>query len=208
MLFKDRQHAGRLLANVLEKYKDNPDAIVLGLPRGGVVLAYEIAQQLHLPLDIICARKIGAPYNSEFAIGAVTETGDKYIDEEIIDRLNIDEDYILNETASQSKEAQRRLNLYRKGKPPLDLENKIAIIVDDGIATGATMKAAVKTVKSKKAKQIIVATPVASPDTLEEIKGTVNETVCLAAPVFFMAVGQFYENFSQTTDEEVMELLT
>lgn len=208
MPFKDRQHAGKLLAQALEKYKDNPNAIVLGLPRGGVVVAYEVAHQLHLPLDIICARKIGAPYNPEFAIGAITETGDKFIDEETLDRLDISNDYLSSEIQTQTTEAKRRLDLYRQGRPCLDLEHKIAILVDDGVATGATMKAAIQTVKSKKALTIVVATPIASSSTLTEIEAQVHEVVCIAAPSSFMAVGQFYENFSQTTDQEVIELIS
>lgn len=207
MLFKDRQHGGKLLANLLDKYRDNPNAVVIGLPRGGVVTAYEVADQLHLPLDIICARKIGAPYNPEFAIGAITETGDSYLNQDVIDRLDIPKEYLDETIKQESKEAARRVELYKKNHPPIDLKDKIVILIDDGIATGATAKAAIKTLKGKKAKKIIVATPVAAPDTMNEIKEQVDEAVCLAAPVFFQAVGQFYEKFDQTTDQEVMDLM-
>lgn len=207
MLFKDRQHAGKLLANILEKYRDNHHVVVIGLPRGGVVTAYEVAKQLNLPLDIICARKIGAPYNPEFAIGAITETGDSFLNQEVIDRLDIPKEYIDETIKKESAESARRVEAYKKNRLPTNLSGKTVILVDDGIATGATMKASIKTAKKKGAKKIIVAAPVAAPDTLNEIESEVNEVVCLAAPIFFQAVGQFYERFDQTTDEEVIALL-
>lgn len=207
MLFKDRQHAGKLVANLLEKYRDDSNTIIFGLPRGGVVLAYEVAKHLKLPLDIICARKIGAPYNPEFGVGAITESGESFIDEEVIDRLDISPEYLQNEIKKESKEAARRLAIYRKDRPLAQLKDKTVILIDDGIATGATMKAAIKTLQARKTKKIVVAVPVAAPETLEEIRSMVDEVICLAAPVFFQAVGQFYENFSQTTDQEVIQLL-
>ncbi|MBA3722805.1 MAG: phosphoribosyltransferase [Parachlamydiaceae bacterium] len=207
MLFTDRKHAGKLLANLLTKYKNDKNTIVIGLPRGGVVLAYEIAKELQLPIDIICARKIGAPYNPEFAIGAITETGESFLDLGTIERLGIPKKYLDVEIKKESEEAARRNVLYKKNFPPHDLEGKTVILVDDGIATGATMKATIKAVKNKKAKTVIVAIPVAAPDTLREIKKEVNEVICLAAPIFFQAVGQFYEDFPQTSDQEVIDLL-
>lgn len=207
MIFQDRQHAGQLLAQALKKYQNHPQAIVLGLPRGGVVLAYEVAQVLHLPLDIICARKIGAPFNPEYAIGAITDLGESFLDEGVIERLDIPPEYLTEERDRQRKEAERRVRTYRNHRPPLILEGKIAILIDDGIATGATMKAAIKSVKAKKAKKIVVAAPVASPDTLQEIEDGTTEVICLSSPRFFQAVGQFYEDFSQTTDDEVIQLL-
>jgi putative phosphoribosyl transferase len=207
VLFKNRVHAAELLANLLTKYQNDAEAIVIGLPRGGVILAYEIAKKLGLPLDIICARKISIPHYTEFAIGAITETGDCYLDQDTINRLNISQDYLQGEIEKQSQEAARRLALYKKGQPLLELKNKTTILIDDGIATGATLKAAILAVKAKKAKKIVVATPVASPDTLKEIRAEVDEVICLVAPLFFQAVGQFYEDFSQTSDEEVIALL-
>lgn len=207
MLFKDRQQAGKLLAARLEKYKNDPHVVVIGLPRGGVILAAEVARALHAPLDIICARKIGAPYNPEFGIGAITETGESYLAEDIIEQLDIPPEYIQEEIKTQSKEAARRLEAYKKGRPPLNFKDKIVIIVDDGIATGATMKASILAAKARKAKKVLVAVPVAPPDTIEDIKELADEVVCLITPPFFQAVGQFYENFSQTTDEEVIALL-
>lgn len=207
MLFKDRKHAGKLLASLLEKYRDDTNAVIIGLPRGGVVTAAEVAKNLNLPLDIICARKIGAPYNPEFAIGAITETGDSFLNKDVIERLDIPQDYLDETIKKESKESERRVSLYKKNRPKIELEGKTAILIDDGIATGATMKASIKSVKSHKARKVVVATPVASPETMDEIKEEVDEAVCLAAPIFFQAVGQFYENFDQTTDEEVIELL-
>lgn len=208
MLFTDRQQAGQLLANLLKAYQNNPEVIVIGLPRGGVILAHTIAQTLQAPLDIICARKIGAPYNLEFAIGAITENGDFFLDQETIERLGITADYLDKETHKQTQEAARRVAVYKGKRPFLDLHEKTVILVDDGIATGATMKAAIKTTKSRGAKKIIVAVPVASPTTLQEIEQEVNDILYLAAPTYFMAVGQFYEQFNQTTDEEVIALLS
>lgn len=207
MLFKDRKHAGKLLANLLRKYKNSPEAVVVALPRGGVVLGYEIAKDLNLPLDILCARKINAPNNPEFGIGAITDTGESYLDEEIIQHLNIDPDYIQSKIKEESEEAERRFSTYKKGLPIIPLEKKIVILVDDGIATGATMKASIKAIKTKSVKEIIVAVAVASPQSLEEIKKETQDVICLAAPIFFQAVGQFYEVFNQTSDEEVIKLL-
>lgn len=209
MLFKDRKDAGIILAEALIKYKNDPNTIVLGLPRGGIVVAYEIAKKLHLPLDVICPRKIGAPYNPEFAIGAITETGEGFFDQNIIEQLDIPPEYIKEEVAKEKEEAKRRLSVYRKNKPPiLSLENKKVIIVDDGIATGATMKAAIQSIKTKKPSKLVIAIPVAPKETLDEMEGTVDEIVCLATPPFFQAVGQFYHHFYQTTDQEVIDLLT
>lgn len=207
MIFKSRLEAGKRLAEALKAYNNSSDAIVIGLPRGGVVLAAEIAKELNIPLDIICARKIGAPYNPEFGIGAISESGGLFLDNDTIENLDIDPEYIQNEIKSQKKESARRANLYRGERLPLNLKNKIVILVDDGIATGATMKASIQTAKQLNAKKIIVAVPVAPPDTLTEIKELTDEVVCLSAPSFFMAVGQFYEQFEQTTDDEVIQLM-
>ena len=207
MLFKNRQHAGQLLVDVLRKYQSRDDTVVIGLARGGVVVAYEISQDLNLPLDIICARKIGAPSNHEFAIGAITETGESILDNGLIKRLHVTDSYLKSEIRKEKEEAARRLTIYKNGRPSLNLKDKMVILVDDGIATGATMKAAIQSTKAKYCKGIIVAVPVAPPDTLDEIRDSVDEVICLAAPIFFQAVGQFYENFSQTTDEEVIHLL-
>lgn len=207
MLFNDRPDAAKKLVERLEHYRNRPDVIVLGLPRGGVVIAYEIAHNLGISLDITCARKIGAPFNPELAIGAVTESGDPVFNDDLLTRLNIPEQ-ILEASVNEAKaEAQRRSQTYRKGRPPLDLKDKVVILVDDGLATGATMKAAIRSVSSLGAKHMVAAFPVAPPDTLEDIRAMVDEVICLYAPHDFAAVGQFYRRFDQTSDEEVMNLL-
>lgn len=208
MLFIDRYDAGKKLVYPLIKYQNQPDTVVLGLPRGGVVVAYEVAHGLHLPLDITCPRKIGSPINPELAIGAITETGETFFNEDLIQRLAVPQSYILREMEKEKKVAIARTELYRRGKEPLDVKNKIVILVDDGLATGATMKAAIQSIKKSGAAKIIVAVPVGPSDTLHEIKQLVDEAICLATPAFFSAVGQFYENFLSTEDSEVIALLS
>lgn len=208
MIFENRTQAGKALAARLTDYRNHKEAIVIGLPRGGVVLAYEVAKTLNLPLDIMSPRKIGAPHNPELAIGAITETGEGFFNQEILSYLQVSQDYIDLTVEREKKKAEQRLRLYRKNKPPRNLENKIVIIVDDGLATGATMRAAIKTTKAEGASKIIAAIPVSPADTYEKIKEEVDEVVCLSIPPFFEAVGQFYRSFDQTEDEEVIDLLT
>lgn len=206
-MFKDRIDAGKQLVKKLLSYKNQENTIVIGLPRGGVPVAYEIAQSLNLPLDIVCPRKIGAPMNKEFAIGAITETGLGIFDEETIVRLHISKGYIQEEVEKEKNIAKHRLEVYRKGRPPRNFKKKCIIIVDDGLATGATMKAAIQSIRAAGASKIIVAIPVAPPDTLEEIGAQVDEIICLDAPLFFQTVGQFYKDFTPTEDEEVISLM-
>jgi putative phosphoribosyl transferase len=208
MYFKDRLDAGRQLALSLLSYKNKPNVIILGLPRGGVIIAHEVASKLQLPLDIICARKVGAPHNDELAIGAITENGEGYFNQELIDRLEINDEYLKKTVEKEKTEAQRRFNLYRNNRPILNLQNSVVILVDDGMATGATMKASIQSLRSRNAAKIIVGVPVSSIDTFEEIKGAVYQVIALYLPFPFYAVGQFYQNFSQTTDAEVIELLS
>ena len=208
MYFKDRQDAGHQLAAKLMKYKNQLDCLILGLPRGGVVTAAEVASQLHLPLDIICARKVGAPHNPELAIGAVTETGEGYFNQDLIDYLRVTAGFLKTAIEVEKQEAQRRLKIYRQNRPSLVLENKTLILIDDGMATGATMKAAIRSVKASGAAKIIVAVPISAHETFEEVKQEVDDCISLDIPVPFYAVGEFYQNFSQTTDEEVIELLS
>lgn len=206
MLFKDRLEAGRKLSASLQKYQGCAKTVVLGLPRGGVVVAYEVAQALRLPLDILVPRKIGAPNNPELAIGALA--GDEVIlDSEIIAAIAVPESYLTVEIAKEKTEAERRLALFRKGKPPQDWKGWTALLVDDGIATGSTMRASIASVKKMGVAKIVVAVPVGSPDTIESLQREVDEIVCLYAPSSFMAVGQFYEKFPQTSDAEVIQLL-
>ncbi|MBU1146469.1 phosphoribosyltransferase [Patescibacteria group bacterium] len=208
MLFKNRLEAGEKLAVALDKFKNAKNAIILALPRGGVVVGFEVAQKLNLPLDIIVPRKIGAPANPEFAIGAITEQGVGVFDEMTVGAYGITESYLQNEIKKEKAEAVRRLKLYRSSRPPLDLKNKTAILVDDGLATGLTMRAAIKSVKRMGAEKIIVAIPVTSPEAVELVQKEVDEIIYLEAPAFFGAVGSFYEEFRQTTDEEVIDLLS
>lgn len=207
MIFKNRQDAGQKLAKKLKEFKNQKDTILLALPRGGVVVAFVIAQELNLPLDLVVPRKIGAPFHEEYAIGAITETGKGIFDRAAIDSLNVSQEYLDEKVEQEKKEAQRRLKAYRQNRPPLNLIGKNVIIIDDGIATGLTMQAAIESVKQKKAKKIIVAVPVSANDSLKKIKSQVDQVICLDTPLFFGAVGAFYEDFSQTEDQEVINLM-
>jgi len=207
MIFENRAHAAKELAKKLKQYTSLENAIVLGLPRGGVVTGYEIAKELHLPLDMISLRKIGAPFNKELAIGAISEKGVGFFNHPLIAKLNVSKEYIAHEVEKEKKTAKDRLILYRKNRPPLDLKGKTVLLVDDGLATGATMKAAIQSVKAEGSHAIIVAIPVAPPDTLEEVQELAEKVICLYAPTYFSAVGQFYEEFKPTSDEEVIHLL-
>ena len=208
MIYKNRMDAGIQLALKLEKFKNQPDTIVIALPRGGVIVGFEVAQALQLPLDLIFPRKIGAPFNEELAIGAITETGEGFLNKNLIDSLHIDIEYVKQTIEKEKKEAQRRLSIYRGNKPFLSLEGKTVILVDDGIATGATMKAAILDIKKRKASQLIIAVPVASYETIHQMQPLVDEIICLTIPINFYAVGQFYEDFRQITDQEVIEKLS
>ena len=206
MVFKDRKQAGEQLAQKLVQYKGQ-DTLVLAIPRGGVVVGEEVARVLDSPLDVIVTRKIGAPGNPEFAIGAIGPYDQIFLNQEAIARYNIPKEYLNAEIGRQGVEMERREKVYREGKPSLELKDKTVILVDDGIATGANVKVAVKSVKCQRPKKLILAVPVGPKETIEELKKEVDELVCLATPEIFYAVGQFYQEFSQTTDEEVMEIL-
>lgn len=206
-MFFDRSDAGKQLARLVSKYKNQKDVIVIGLPRGGVVTAYEVAVFLNAPLDVVCPRKIGSPDNPEFALGAITETGEGFFNDALIKQLHVSSTYLEEEIAKEKKCAEMRLALYRKGRHPLNLQAKTVLIVDDGLATGATMKAAILSVKLQTPAKIVVAVPVAPPDTVSEIQEMVDEFLCLETPRLFQAVGQFYRNFDQTENEEVIALL-
>lgn len=205
MLFKNRIDAGRQLAEALDALSIK-EGIVIGLPRGGVVVAAEIARRLRLPLDVIIPRKIGAPFNPELAIGALVENV-VLLNDDLIREFNIDASYVKEAIEKEKKEAARRLELFRKGKPPQNLRNQTILVVDDGIATGATMRASLKYLKEKKAKRLIIAVPVGPMDMIEELKKEGYEVICLYSPRTFFAVGQFYEDFPQTEDNEVIQLL-
>lgn len=207
MIFKDRIDAGKQLADKLDKFKDNKDLVLLALPRGGIILAYEVAKKINAPIDIVVPRKIGSPENEEFAIGAITETGQGIFDDDIIKSYGISKEYIDQKVEEEKKEAERRLKVYRGDKEAIALKDKIVILVDDGIATGNTIFAAIKSVKSKSPKKIIVAVPVLPPDTIGPVEKVVDELIYIDAPVIFGAIGKFYEVFGQTRDEEVVEIM-
>jgi len=200
MIFKDRHEAGQQLARELSKYKNKKDVIVLGIPRGGVEVAFNIAKTLKIPLSIVVTKKIGHPFESEFAIGAVSPGGHYSINKQY--QAEAGEGYIKNTIKELTKEINRRYKEYTNEKLP-KLKNKIVILVDDGLATGFTMLSAVEYVQSQNPKKIIVAIPVAAQDSFEKVKAAANEVVCLQIPVFFAAVGGFYQNFMQLEDEEV-----
>ena len=207
MLFRDRVDAGEQLVPRLKQYANQAEVIVLGLPRGGVVTAAAVAMALKLPLDIIVPRKIGAPMNEELALGAVAEEGAVMLDERLTSLLGVSREYLDATVEKERVEAARRLHKYRGNRPPLNLNGKTAIIVDDGVATGATMRAAIASAKAKGARRVIAATPVIAPDTLVQLQREADEVVYLEAPSYFSAVGQFYEKFEQTEDEQVVALL-
>lgn len=207
MLYKDRRDAGKKLASLLTHYKDREDTLVLALPRGGVVVGHEVAKELHCPLDIIIIRKIGAPMQPELAIGAISETGAAVLNQDIISAYGISERYIKKEISKQREEISRRISLYRGGKGITSVNGKIIILVDDGVATGATIKAAIETLKEGDISRLVAALPVSSVGAEKEIKNIVDEWVCLKTPWDFMAVGGYYKDFTQVTDEEVARLL-
>lgn len=207
MLYKDRKDAGAQLARELTRYKDKGNVLILALPRGGAVTGYEIARLLNCPLDVLIVRKIGFPGQPELAIGAVSETGAVALNEGIIAAYRVSREYIEKEITEQRKEIERRVSLYRGGKSIPPLGDKIIILVDDGVATGATMKAAIATLKKESVERLAVALPVASKEAEAEIRKMVDECVCLAAPYDFMAVGNYYGDFAQVSDDEVVEIL-
>src|SRR5437867_10087181 len=206
--FVNRTEAGRLLAEKLEKYANRNDVVVLGLPRGGVPVAYEVAKHLRTPLDVFIVRKLGVPGFEELAAGAIASGGVRVSNDDVMRAIPHADQAIEAVTARETTELQRREQIYREGRPAPELRDRIAILVDDGLATGATMRAAVKALRQRGAAKIVVAVPVGPPDTCHEIEEQADETVCLSMPEFFQAVGQYYEDFSQTTDEDVRQLLT
>jgi predicted phosphoribosyltransferase len=205
-VFTDRVEAGRVLASELLGYAEE-DVVVLAIPRGGIIVAYEVAHVLGALLDIIVPRKIRAPQNPELAIGAVTENGTILLDRDLVDHLEVPERYIEEESEKQRSEIRRRLRLYRGDVPYPELEGKTVILVDDGIATGSTVKAALASIRNTGAKTIVVAVPVAPPSTVKELESLADRIVCLSTPEPFYAIGQFYKDFTQTKDEEVTRLM-
>ncbi len=206
--FANRKEAGRLLAEKLEKYAGRDDVIVLGLPRGGVPVAYEVAKLLGAPLDVFIVRKLGVPGFEELAAGAIASGNVRVLNEDVIRAIPNADTAIEAVTTREAAELKRREQTYREGRPPPELHNRVVILVDDGLATGATMRAAVKALQQSGAAKIVVAVPVGPPDTCREVKQEADEMICLSTPEFFQAVGQYYEDFSQTSDDDVRQLLS
>src|SRR5438094_5926400 len=206
--FPNRAEAGRLLAEKLENYAGRSDVVVLGLPRGGVPVAYEVAQRLGAPLDVFVVRKLGVPGFEELAAGAIASGGVRVLNEDVVRALPNADQLIESVTEKETVELERREQTYRDGRPAPELRDRVVILVDDGLATGATMRAAVAALRQRAVAKIVVAVPVGPPDTCREIEQEADETICLSTPPFFQAVGQYYEDFSQTSDEEVRELLS
>jgi len=207
MRFKNRSEAGRLIAGALDHYRDRPDAIVLALPRGGVPVGYEIAKTLHLPLDVFMVRKLGVPGEEELAMGAIASGGVRSLNKSVIEHLGIPESIIDGVSNREALELERRELLYRGDKPPLDVSNRVVILVDDGLATGSTMKAAVAALRRQNPSRIVVAVPTAPAEACDELRPNADELVCAVTPEPFFSVGLWYEHFDQTSDAEVTELL-
>ena len=207
LIFADRTEAGRKLADKLEAYANRDDVMVLGIPRGGVPVAFEVATRLHAPLDVFLLRKLGVPGQEELAFGAIANGGVRYLDREIVEAVGISDMQIERVAALELKELQRRLQAFRSGRPALDVRGKTVILVDDGIATGSSMFAGIKALRQLQPARLVVAVPVAPNRTCERLKKEVDELVCLQTPLSFHAIGQFYEDFSQVPDEAVIELL-
>lgn len=201
-MFRNREDAGRRLASRL-KGRPWRKPVVLGIPRGGLVIGAVLARELQADLDVILARKLRAPGQPELALGALAETGEVLLNEEVYDRLEVSDTYLAKETKEQLAELKQRQKLFRSLRPRVSLEGRSVVVTDDGIATGSTMLAALKAIRDQKPTEVVVAVPVASPSRLKEVQRWCDEVVCLLRPESFWAIGQFYEDFTQVTDEEV-----
>ena len=206
-VFRDRRHAGRVLAQILAGYANRSDVIVLALPRGGVPVAYEVAKALHAPLDVFVVRKLGVPGHEEYAMGAIASGGVRVLNDEVVRRLGIPDAAVDAVTRYEQGELERRERLYRAGRPLPDLRGRTVIVVDDGLATGSTMLAAVRALRAQQPARIVVAVPTAAAETCAQLRSEADEVVCATTPEPFRAVGTWYDDFSQTSDEEVRELL-
>ncbi len=204
---KNRKAAGQALAEALQEYKGRDDVIVLGLPRGGVPVAVEVAEALGAELDLMLVRKLGTPGQKELAMGAIASGGSRVMNESVVRSLNISEDAIRQVEEAERKELQRREQAYRGERPWPELANRCVILVDDGLATGATMRVAVDAVRQDNPAHLVVAVPVAPADTLEVLRKQVDNLVCLAVPEYFSAIGLWYVDFSQVSDDEVRQIL-
>ena len=207
MLFQDRTQAGKLLVSKLQSFSKTKNVLVLAIPRGGVVIGKELTTALNCPLEVVITKKIGAPHNPELAIGALGTLGEPVIDEKLVLETGADEQYLKSQISNLKAEIERREAFFRQNRPPLNLKDKTVVITDDGVATGATMQAAVETVRQQNPKKIIVAVPVIAKDSLKKLQSLADEVIYLEAPEMFFSVGQFYQNFPQIGDEEVVKLL-
>ena len=205
--FKNRIEAGKKLAKELENYKDEIHAIVLGLPRGGVPVAYEVAESLHLPLDVFLVRKLGVPGQPELAMGAIASGGVRVLNDRVIRRAGISEGQIEKTVQKEKEKLQKREEAYRGSRREIKIRGKTVLLIDDGLATGASMRAAISALRDLNPKKIVVAVPTAPPDTCQEIKSEVDQVVCLETPTPFWGVGGSYQNFSQTSNKDVRQLL-
>ena len=205
--YRNRTDAGRRLATQLEKYADRPDVLVLALPRGGVPVAFEVAEALHAPLDVFVVRKLGLPAHPELAIGAIASGGVRIVDQSALRRFGVTDEQLAAVAAGEEQELERREQQYRDARPFPDVEGRTVILIDDGLATGATMAAAATALRAGQPARLVVAVPVAAAETCQAFRGLVDEVVCGATPEPFHAVGLWYEDFSQTSDEEVSDLL-
>jgi len=207
MIYRNRSDAGKYLAARLVKYANRDDVLVLALPRGGVPVGFEVAKQLHVPLDIFLVRKLGLPGHEELAMGAISTGGVRVLNEDVVDYLQIPEGVIDAIAAIELRELERREGAYRGDRPEPDVRGKTIILVDDGLATGSTMRAAAVALRQQNPARIVIAVPVSAPQTCDEYRMGVDEIVCASTPEPFRGVGQWYRDFSQTTDDEVRELL-
>jgi len=207
MLFQDRFDAGRLLASKLRPFANRSDTVVLALPRGGVPVGFEVAKALHVPLDVFVVRKLGVPGREELAMGAIASGGICVLNEELVRALGIPYAAINAVAADEERELERREHLYREGRPAVAVQGRTVILVDDGLATGSSMRVAIMALKRKNPAQIVVAVPVGAPAACVEIESEVDQIICVASPEAFQSVGEWYRDFSQTSDEEVRDLL-
>jgi putative phosphoribosyl transferase len=207
VIFKNRQEAGQKLASCLGKYTNREGVIVLGVPRGGVPIAFEVAKALNQPLDVFVLRKLGVPGREELAFGAIGSGGVRVLDREVVNAVGLSDFVIEYVTRAEGAELARREQIYRGGQPPLDVRGKMVILVDDGIATGSSLRAGVRALRQMQPAGIVIAAPVAPQSTINRLRGEVDDVVCVDAPEGFHGVGQFYRDFSQVSDEEVNALL-
>ncbi|WP_447987427.1 phosphoribosyltransferase [Nitrospira sp. Nam74] len=206
-MFRNRREAGQVVASLLAGYRGRPDVVVLGLPRGGVPVAYELAATLHAPLDVMVVRKLGVPGHEELAMGAIASGGVQVVNEDVVRHLGLTPGILASVAAIEQQELARREHAYRGERSPVPVEGRTVILVDDGLATGSTMRAAVAALRRRDPARIVVAVPVAALETCEDLKREVDDIVCAMTPTPFYGVGEWYEEFDQTRDEEVRDLL-